>query len=898
LTNNTLYDNLAGNGGGIFTDGGTNTLTNNIFWQNKRGADASTAGADYYEIGINGSTFKNNLLQLASSNYTTTGNGNYDLGTAASGNLFAQDPLFVSTTVGAIDLRLQATSPCVNAGISGVGIPTTDITGATRTGNPDLGAYEYVVACITPTAYTVTGGGGYCAGGAGVAIGLANSETDVTYQLKRGATDVGTAQGGTAGQPISFGNQTAAGTYTVVATRTSDGCTVNMTGSVDVTVNALPTVSITGANPICVGATTTVGTGNGGGSGSGSGSGSGGGIFVGSSPAVSNPWTSSNNTVATVNSSGVVTGVSAGTATFTFTQASTGCTSLPTLAVTINAKPVASINRSNATVCAGVGITLSNQSAQQTSAGNSVSVTPTFSWAVTSGGSFTSTTGSPVTWSSTTSGQYSVTLTVNNGSCTNTASTTVSVNALPTAFTVTGGGDACPGSTGVGIVLNGSLAGVSYQLKRGATNVGNPVPGTGSSLNFGNFSTAGTYTVEATNATSCAATMNGSATVGTPNPASAGIAANQTICVGTTPANISLSALVGSVVKWQRATNANFTDATDISVASSTLTGSSIGALSVDTWIRAVIQNGTCPAINTSAVRISILTSFTAEATSNASLICSNQTLRLTATPNQAGLTYNWRGPATFGSTLQSPTRTGLTTAMSGVYSVTITRPACNASGSATVSVVVSPSGSAFAPQMTALTFNNTAPNAQTNTVGVCAGSALTLNITANQHTLTYNWRGPAGGSGSGFLSAPVNGVTNASAQISAAVAANQQGQYTVTVRNGCNVSNHRVINLQVRNCTSTRLAAAEDERTLGLNINLAPNPVRDFLTASFEGVEGQTIQIQLIDAQGRSRQQATIEAAEGKAQLRFDLRSLPAGMYLLQAETETQRAVKKVIKL
>jgi hypothetical protein len=101
-----------------------------------------------------------------------------------------------------------------------------------------------------------------------------------------------------------------------------------------------------------------------------------------------------------------------------------------------------------------------------------------------------------------------------------------------------------------------------------------------------------------------------------------------------------------------------------------------------------------------------------------------------------------------------------------------------------------------------------------------------------------------------------------------------------------------------VRNCTSTRLASAEGESTFGLAIDLAPNPVRDYLTASFEGVEGQTIQVQLIDAQGRSRQQATVEAAEGKAQHRFDVRSLPAGMYLLQAETETQRAVRKVIKL
>ncbi len=140
LRNNTLSGNSANqSGGGIYARSCTNTLSNNIFWGNKKGTDASVAGADYSVEFSSDNTFKNNLLQLASSNYTTIGRGVYDLGTGATGNLFAQDPLFVSTT----DLRLQAESACINAGITGIDIPTTDITGAPRTGNPDMGAYEF-----------------------------------------------------------------------------------------------------------------------------------------------------------------------------------------------------------------------------------------------------------------------------------------------------------------------------------------------------------------------------------------------------------------------------------------------------------------------------------------------------------------------------------------------------------------------------------------------------------------------------------------------------------------------------------------------------------------------------------------------------------------------------------
>ena len=147
LTNNTLAGNIASIlGGGIYTGGGTNTLSNNIFWGNTKGTNAAIQGADYYRSsGAN--TFTNNLLQLASSNYTTTGgSGSYDLGTAASGNLFAQDPLFVDAATG--NLRFQACSPAIDAGTN-TGAPATDLDGNARvdaiTGgsNVDMGAYEY-----------------------------------------------------------------------------------------------------------------------------------------------------------------------------------------------------------------------------------------------------------------------------------------------------------------------------------------------------------------------------------------------------------------------------------------------------------------------------------------------------------------------------------------------------------------------------------------------------------------------------------------------------------------------------------------------------------------------------------------------------------------------------------
>lgn len=108
--------------------------------------------------------------------------------------------------------------------------------------------------CNAPTVFNVTGGGTYCEGGVGLEVGLDGSESGVTYQLLLDGVALGSPLSGN-GTAISFGNQTSNGTYTVVATRTSESCTVDMSGSVDVTVNPVLTASVSIAadpgNSIC-----------------------------------------------------------------------------------------------------------------------------------------------------------------------------------------------------------------------------------------------------------------------------------------------------------------------------------------------------------------------------------------------------------------------------------------------------------------------------------------------------------------------------------------------------------------------------------------------------------------------------------------------------------------------
>ena len=108
------------------------------------------------------------------------------------------------------------------------------------------------------------------------------------------------------------------------------------------------------------------------------------------------------------------------------------------------------------------------------------------------------------------SGTYYIKGMIAATNCFDIQSVVVTINPLPSKYTVTGSGTYCLAGT---VGLSGSEAGVNYQLYNGATKVGSPVSGTGDAISFGNQQ-AGTYTVVATISNGdCPAQMTGSAVV-------------------------------------------------------------------------------------------------------------------------------------------------------------------------------------------------------------------------------------------------------------------------------------------------------------------------------------------------------------------------------------------------
>jgi uncharacterized protein YjdB len=116
----------------------------------------------------------------------------------------------------------------------------------------------------------------------------------------------------------------SSGFVTVIFTETSSGCE----NSLLLHVSERAQTNIIETDNICVGLTTQL------------------------SPSTGGVWTSSNNSIASVNNSGQVTGISAGTATFIFTETATGCNSLPTNSVTIKGLPTVSISGPDS-ICIG-----------------------------------------------------------------------------------------------------------------------------------------------------------------------------------------------------------------------------------------------------------------------------------------------------------------------------------------------------------------------------------------------------------------------------------------------------------------------------------------------------------------------------------------------------------------
>ena len=439
-------------------------------------------------------------------------------------------------------------------------------------------------------------------------------------------------------------NPTSTITYSV--TGTTAGCSATATKVV--TVNALPTISAGSNVAICNGTSTTL-TATGG---------------------TSYSWTPSTGLSATTGASVIANPTSTITYTVTGTNGS-GCSKTATVTVTVNTLP--SINAgSNVAICNGSSTIL-------TATGGT-----TYIWTPSTG--LSATTGSGVTANPLVTTSYSVTGTNGTG-CSNTASVTVTVNALPSI------------SAGSNVAIcNGSST--ILTATGGTTYIWTPSTGLSATTGSGvtaNPSVTTSYSVTGSNASGCSNRSSVTVTVNALPSINAG--SNVAICNGL---STTLTATGGTTYSWTPSTGLSAT------------TGASVTANPSATSVYTVTGTNASGCSNTSSVTVIVNALPSINAGSNVA-ICNGSSTALTAS---GGTTYNWTPSAGLSAT------TGASVTANPSVTTTYTVTGTNASGCSNTSSV---------------TVNvNTLPAISAGSgVAICIGSSATVTATGG---VSYIW--------------------------------------------------------------------------------------------------------------------------------------------------------------
>ncbi len=554
--------------------------------------------------------------------------------------------------------------------------------------------------------------------------------------------------------------------YAVVTNSKSCVRTSNVSGLV--TVNAIPAApAVTSNSPVCVGSSLNLTTAT-------------------LSGAVYS-WTGPNGFSSAVQNPSITTTSTAASGIFSLTVTVNDCVSaVSSTVVTVKATPASPSPANGGAVCVGTPLQLTTASLSGA----------TYSWTGPNG--FTSTVQNPsvTTTSTTASGTYSLTVTVNG--CTSAVSTTTAtVNAIPATPTVTINGPVCLGST-----LNlatASVAGATYfwtgpnSFSTGAQNpsiasVSSAATGTysllvrvnncnspaGSALVTVNalpvatisatgattFCNGGSVTLTAsggatyvwsTGATvnTIAVTNSGNITVtATDANGCKGISSPITVTVNPlpnlvitnpaavcAPGTVNLSSAAVTTGSTTGTTFTYFTDAaTSIPFTTPTTTG-----VAGTYYIKGTLPTG-CSSSRAVTVVINNPPSLS---TQNPSAVCAPQTVNLTSPAvtqgSDNGLLYTYYSNAALTTVLPNPG----TVAASGVYYIKANAPgsACSVSLPVTVTVHPIPTGALQTPAVNY----------------ICSGSSLQLNAT---DAFAYQWL---------LNQTPITGATNAVYQASTA---------------------------------------------------------------------------------------------------------------------------------
>ncbi|WP_418263734.1 immunoglobulin domain-containing protein [Flavobacterium faecale] len=420
-----------------------------------------------------------------------------------------------------------------------------------------------------------------------------------------------------------------------------------------------------------------------------------------------------------------------------------------TTRINVNTFNGVTVNQSTQSVCSNGSISVVGTLTGNAATGTWSAPSGTFSNIVTSG-------TNPITVSATytptiTTGSVTLTITTNapsGGGCPNipgTATVNVTVNEIVTITSQPTNNQTICSGTSASFSVAATGTGLTYQWRKGTTNLtntGNITGATTATLNLSNVSTsdAGSYNVIVNGASPCSSVTSNNATLVvnqaiaiTTQPVS-----TQTVCSGNS-VNFSTTATGdGLTYQWRKGTT-NLTNGGSITGANTnTLTINSVTSVDAATDYNVVVS-GIAPCnlltSNNAALIVNDAVAITSQPIASQTA-CSGNTVNFSVTATGTGLTYQWRkgltnlsnGGNISGANTNTLTLNNLATTDAGSYNVII-------SGSSPCSPVTSSNSTLVVNQIVAI---NTQPTASQTK---CTGNSATISVTATGTGLTYQWR-------------------------------------------------------------------------------------------------------------------------------------------------------------
>ena len=519
-----------------------------------------------------------------------------------------------------------------------------------------------------------------------------------------------------------------------------------------------------------------------------------------STSATDGTWSTSNSSIATVNSSGLVTGVSVGTTTISYTY-SNGCTIVLNKSVIINPAPSFTVTGtlSAFTKCSGSASTPQsfNVSGVNMTAAISIAALTGFQYCLTEGGTYTTTltVGAAGTIASTPiyvrmqSTANNATYAANNIVLSSSGATSVNVSASGTVNTTanittqpsTSAATYCSSATAVALsVTAGSTVNLTYQWysKTTSGNTGGTlIGGANSNTYIPSTSTAGVlyyYCVITNPCGSLSSNASGAITVN--SSVGGSITGTASVCSGPNSTILTLSGHTGSITRWESSLDNFSTAGTPIVNTTTTYTATN---LSATTYYRAVVTSGSCAPANSSVATVAV-NSALGGTVSGSTSVCSGTNSTILTLSGHSG-SIQWQSSLNNSvfdniSSQTSPIFTATDLTATTYYRAVVTNGSCAPANSSVATVAV----------------NSSLGGTVAGSTTICAGNISTLTLSG--HSGSIQWQSSSDNSVFADISlqtSPIYSATNVTATT----------YYRAVVTNGsCTPENSSTATLTVTN--------------------------------------------------------------------------------------------------